>query len=154
MTKQTSEQNVSAALVETLMKQGKSLKEIGNIIGCTESFISHVRNKRRSFSLEHLLKLQESVRKPLALMLLDATEQGTYNKELQGLRDCVRDSINHFYKTNGSSTSDKHGSDDKKTRSHQFAESAKKHYSSFIVKKVKTHRVATAVKRGDKSKVG
>ncbi len=66
------EANLSADLVRHLQAQGMTLRQIGERMGLSESFISRVANRKRSLTIEHLLRLQEAMGTPLPLLLLEA----------------------------------------------------------------------------------
>ena len=51
-----------------------TLKEIGQMIGCTESFMSLVANGKRNFTIEHLTALEKALDKPLPLLILEASK--------------------------------------------------------------------------------
>ena len=50
-----------------------TLREIGELMGLKESFISRVRKGERSFTLQRLQKLEASLGKPLTVILIEAT---------------------------------------------------------------------------------
>lgn len=49
-------------------------KKIGEMIGCSESYISRVASGERAFTLEHLTLLEKKLNKPVPLLLLEATD--------------------------------------------------------------------------------
>ncbi|MCU0913698.1 MAG: hypothetical protein MUC88_03935 [Planctomycetes bacterium] len=61
------EANLPADLVRYLQAQSLTLRPIAGTIGLSESFISRVGHKQRSLTIEHLLRLQEAIDKPLPL---------------------------------------------------------------------------------------
>ncbi len=69
------EANLSADLVKYLQAQGMTLRQIAHTMGLSESFISRVAHKKRSLTIEHLWRLQETIDKPLPLLLLEAISQ-------------------------------------------------------------------------------
>ncbi len=79
------EANLSADLVKYLQSQGMTLRQIGDTMGLSESFISRVAHKKRSLTIEHLLRLQEAIDKPLPLLLLEATSQDSVPQPLAPL---------------------------------------------------------------------
>ncbi len=84
------EANLSADLVRCLQSQGMTLQQIADTMGLSESFISRVANKKRSLTIEHLLRLQEAVDKPLPLLLLEATSQDSVPQPLASLYEKAR----------------------------------------------------------------
>lgn len=76
------EANLSADLVKYLQSQDMILRQIGDAVGLSESFISRVAHKKRSLTIEHLLRLQEALGKPLPLLLLEATSQDSVPQQL------------------------------------------------------------------------
>jgi transcriptional regulator with XRE-family HTH domain len=85
------EANLSADLVQYLQGQGMTLRQIADAIGLSESFISRVANKQRSLTIEHLLRLQEAIDKPLPLLLLEATSQDSVPGPLVPLYEKARE---------------------------------------------------------------
>jgi len=85
------EMNLSADLVKHLQSQGMTLRQIGAAMGLSESFISRVGNKKRSLTIEHLLRLQDTIGKPLPLLLLEASSQDSVPKPLASLYEKARD---------------------------------------------------------------
>ncbi|MBP7050005.1 MAG: helix-turn-helix transcriptional regulator [Phycisphaerae bacterium] len=85
------EANLSADLVKYLQSQGMTLRQIGDAVGLSESFISRVGNKKRGLTIEHLLRLQDAIGKPLPLLLLEATSQDSVPEPLAPLYEKARD---------------------------------------------------------------
>jgi hypothetical protein len=56
-----------------------------------ESFISRVAHKKRGLTIEHLLRLQEAIGKPLPLLLLEATSQDSVPQQLVPLYEKARE---------------------------------------------------------------
>lgn len=63
----------SSDIVKCLRTE-KTLKEIGQMIGCTESFMSLVANGKRNFTVDHLIALEKAIDKPLPLLILEASK--------------------------------------------------------------------------------
>jgi transcriptional regulator with XRE-family HTH domain len=74
---------LSSAIVRYLRAQGCTLREIGKMLGLSESFISRVSKSQRSFTLDHLVKLEEVIGKALPVILLEATEPSTVPGKLR-----------------------------------------------------------------------
>jgi transcriptional regulator with XRE-family HTH domain len=85
------EANLSADVVKYLQSQGMTLQQIADTMGLSESFISRVAHKKRSLTIEHLLRLQEAIDKPLPLLLLEATSQDSVPQPLAPLYDKARE---------------------------------------------------------------
>jgi hypothetical protein len=56
----------------------------------SESFISRVRKKQRSFTLDHLVKLEQATGRALPVILLEATEPSSVPDELRPIYDAFR----------------------------------------------------------------
>lgn len=85
------EANLSADLVRYLQSQDMTLRQIADTMGLSESFISRVAHKKRSLTIEHLLRLQEAIDKPLPLLLLEATSQDSVPQPLAPLYEKARE---------------------------------------------------------------
>jgi transcriptional regulator with XRE-family HTH domain len=68
-----------------------TLRQIGDAMGLSESFVSRVGNKKRGLTIERLLRLQDAVGKPLPLLLLEATSQDSVPESLAPLYEKARD---------------------------------------------------------------
>lgn len=65
--------SLSADLVAYLRETRQmSLREIGEVVGLSESFVSRVANGQRRFTLEHLDRFEQALGQPLPLLLLEA----------------------------------------------------------------------------------
>ncbi len=53
------------------LRQTKTLKEIGHLVGRSESFICLVGKGKRNFTIEHLFMLEKSLKKPLPLIIFE-----------------------------------------------------------------------------------
>jgi transcriptional regulator with XRE-family HTH domain len=95
MLKSTPTSSISASLVSYLRDQGQTLREIGEMIGLSESFISRVAKGERSFTLDHLSAFEQALGEPLPALLLQSTrpddlpakQQAAFDDALQLLRD-------------------------------------------------------------------
>lgn len=63
---------LSVRLVEWLKQQGKSQKDVAGLLGVSESFISRVASGHRSLTIEHLAKLEDRLKLPLPVLLLES----------------------------------------------------------------------------------
>ena len=75
---------LSSEIVKYL-RTGRKLKEISELAGLSESFISHIGKGERAFKLEHLLKLEKALGEPLPLLLLKATDADSLTEEMREL---------------------------------------------------------------------
>jgi transcriptional regulator with XRE-family HTH domain len=90
MIKRQAKTALSSDLVKYFRRQGLTLHEIAEKIEVSESFISRVANKERSFTIEHLLMLERSTREPLPLLLLHAMDEATIPNGLSPLYQTAR----------------------------------------------------------------
>jgi transcriptional regulator with XRE-family HTH domain len=85
----------SAALVAYLRNQGRNLREIGEMIGLSESFVSRVSNGERSFTIDHLAHFEQALGEPLPALIMQAMwaqdlpprQQAEFDAALQLLRN-------------------------------------------------------------------
>jgi transcriptional regulator with XRE-family HTH domain len=85
------EANLSADVVRHLQAQGMTLRQIGESMGLSESFISRVASRKRSLTIEHLLRLQDATGKPLPLLLLEATADDSLPESMAPLYEKARE---------------------------------------------------------------
>src|SRR5437763_448561 len=64
---------LSGDVIDLMMRRGMTLTAIADAIGVTKSFISRVRARSRSLTIDHLVALEKAVGQPLPLLLLAAT---------------------------------------------------------------------------------
>ena len=83
MTTKNSAQTISAKIILQLQKNGMTLKQIGSIMGLSESYISYVKQGKRNLTIERLRKLEKDLKKPLPLIFLEATEGNLIPNELK-----------------------------------------------------------------------
>jgi transcriptional regulator with XRE-family HTH domain len=74
---------LSSDIVHYLQDEGKTLKEIGILMGLSESYISYVKSGSHKFTETRLKKLEKSLGKPLPLILLQAVNKQKIPKELK-----------------------------------------------------------------------
>jgi transcriptional regulator with XRE-family HTH domain len=75
---------LSARIVTFLEEnEGLSKKEIGDAMGLCRSYISLVKNRQRSLTLDRLKRLEEYLRRPLPLLLIQAMETEAVPHELK-----------------------------------------------------------------------
>ena len=87
--------SLSADLVAYLRdSRGMSLRQIGELVDLSESYVSRVANGQRRFTLEHLDRFEKALGQPLPLLLLEACwkpkapsgEQAMFDEALALLR--------------------------------------------------------------------
>lgn len=81
---------VSKDIVKHLQKQGLTLRQIGQRMGLSESFISRVLNGKRSFTLKHLQRLEKAQKRPLPLILLESADPDGAPPEYRSLYEAFR----------------------------------------------------------------
>jgi transcriptional regulator with XRE-family HTH domain len=81
---------LSSDIVKYLQEQGLTLRKVGELLGLSESFISRVRKKQRSFTLDHLVRLEQATGRALPVILFEATEPGSVPDELRPIYDAFR----------------------------------------------------------------
>jgi transcriptional regulator with XRE-family HTH domain len=77
--------NVSAGVVSLLVDRGMTLTQIAKLLGVSKSYISRVGAGNRSFTLDHLIALEQAVGEPLPLLLLQAIPIESVRPELRPL---------------------------------------------------------------------
>ncbi|OHB65959.1 MAG: hypothetical protein A2Y77_05135 [Planctomycetes bacterium RBG_13_62_9] len=81
---------LSSDIVKYLQEQGLTLRKVGDLLGLSESFISRVRKKQRSLTLDHLVKLEQATGRALPVILLEATELSSVPDKLRPIYDAFR----------------------------------------------------------------
>ena len=76
---------ISADVVEFLIKRGMTLTSIAQAIGVTKSFLSRVKSRTRSLTIDHLVAIESVIGEPLPLLLLQATPLASVPKHLRAL---------------------------------------------------------------------
>ncbi len=74
---------ISHNIVKYLQGEGLTLRKIGILMGLSESFVSRVSNGQRSFTLDHLSKLEKALEKPLPAILIESTPLKSVHKDLR-----------------------------------------------------------------------
>lgn len=77
--------SLSAEVIDLLMKRGMTLTAIAEAIGVTKSFLSRVKARSRSLTIDHLMALESVVGEPLPLLLIHATPYHSVPKHLKPL---------------------------------------------------------------------
>ncbi len=81
---------LSSDIVKYLQEQGLTLRKVGELLGLSESFISRVRKKERSFTLDHLVKLEQATGRALPVILSEATAPDSVPDELRPIYAAFR----------------------------------------------------------------
>lgn len=81
---------ISADMVAFLRQQGFTLKKIGNLAGVCESYVSRVARGQRSFTVNHLYKIEQRLGKPLAVLLLESKPRESIPQDLRKFYDQAR----------------------------------------------------------------
>jgi transcriptional regulator with XRE-family HTH domain len=90
MERRTVSTRVSADVIEYLISQGSSLAQIASVLGVTKSFISRVRSRQRSLTLDHLAMLEDFAGRPLPLLLIEATPELDVPPNLRPLYEATK----------------------------------------------------------------
>ncbi|HEV2293335.1 MAG TPA: helix-turn-helix domain-containing protein [Tepidisphaeraceae bacterium] len=76
---------LSGDVIDLLMKRGMTLTAIAETIGATKSFVSRVKSRSRSLTIDHLMALEGKLGEPLPLLLLEATPIDSIPHDLRPL---------------------------------------------------------------------
>lgn len=63
---------LSGDVIDLLIRRGMTLTGIADAIGVSKSFLSRVRGRSRSLTIDHLMALEAAVGEPLPLLLLES----------------------------------------------------------------------------------
>ncbi len=82
----------SAELIRQIAHRGRAQTEIAAMLGVTKSFVSRVAAGQRALTIEHLVKLEQTLGKPVALLLMEgAADEGQEQaRERQRLVELLR----------------------------------------------------------------
>ncbi len=81
---------LSGDVIDLLIKRGMTLGVIAEAIGATKSFVSRVKSRSRSLTIDHLTALEAKLGEPLPLLLLEATPADSIPPGLQPLYRSTR----------------------------------------------------------------
>jgi len=76
---------LSGDVIDLLVARGMTLTQIAQATGTTKSFISRVKSRSRSLTIDHMVALEEVVGEPLPLLLLKATPVSSVRPALRPL---------------------------------------------------------------------
>jgi transcriptional regulator with XRE-family HTH domain len=74
------EHSLSASIVKALRDEGRTLKEIGDLLGLSESFMSRVARGERNLTVAHIERLQQVVEEPFMLRVLESMQHSAKPK--------------------------------------------------------------------------
>jgi transcriptional regulator with XRE-family HTH domain len=74
---------ISADVVAFLRGQGLTLKKIGQLAGVCESYVSRVARRERNFTVDHLYRIEQQLKKPLPVLLLESTPRESVPRNLR-----------------------------------------------------------------------
>ena len=80
---------LSSKVLSYLMKRGHRQAKVDRLLGVTEGYISLVKSKQRSFTLEHLVLLADGIGMPMGEMLIQATERPHASKKVREQMDRI-----------------------------------------------------------------
>src|SRR5438876_3180256 len=83
--RRTVSSTLSSQVINYLRERGRSQAEIARMLGVTEGFVSLVKSRDRSLTLDHLELLSEAVSVPLGAMLIAVTEPRARTKDVKKL---------------------------------------------------------------------
>ena len=86
----TTKEKLSSEIVDYLRQRGMTLKQIGENIACSESFVSRVGKGERSLTIEHLMLLEKNLGAPLPLLLLEASHRGSVDNRIRSSYEDLR----------------------------------------------------------------
>jgi len=99
---QKTNERISMNIVKLLQSRGLTLKQIGEMIGHTESYISRVARGQRSFTIEHLTSLEKQLREPLPVLLLKSIDKENLDKQMRPLYQHLKNLLSRSRKTSTS----------------------------------------------------
>jgi transcriptional regulator with XRE-family HTH domain len=86
--------DVSAALVEYVLKEAKITQEfLADVLEVSPAFISRVRARERSFTVDHLAAFETLMKVPLGVILLAAVPLPNPRPETRKLHELARRAI-------------------------------------------------------------
>jgi len=76
-------------VLKWLVGRGQSQVEIARLLGVSEAFISLVKSRERSLTLDHLEALSEGLNIPLGAMMIKVTDRECKDPETKALMDAT-----------------------------------------------------------------
>ncbi len=90
MAKRTVSASFSSDIVNYLIERDYSLTDIARLLNVSKSFLSRVKSRERSFTVDHLLILERTLKRPLPLLLLEAIPREEIPDDLVELYEATR----------------------------------------------------------------
>ena len=87
--RRTLSSSLSVEVLQWLVARGSSQAEIARILGVSEAFISLVKSRERSLTLDHLEAMSEALNIPLGAMMIQVTEREAKDPETKALLDAT-----------------------------------------------------------------
>ena len=84
---------LSSDIVRYLRQNDRTLKDIADLTGLSESYVSRVGNGKRNFRIDHLVRLENALAKPLPLLLVEATKPDSLSKNMREFYHSLRKSF-------------------------------------------------------------
>ena len=85
--RRTLSSSLSGEVLTWLIGRGYSQVEVARLLGVSEPFISLVKSRERSLTLDHLEALSEALNVPLGAMMLQVTERESKDPETKALME-------------------------------------------------------------------
>ncbi|HEX8524660.1 MAG TPA: helix-turn-helix transcriptional regulator [Tepidisphaeraceae bacterium] len=85
--RRTLSSSLSSQIVEYLRGRGHAQAELARMLGVSEGFISLVKSRDRSLTIDHLERLAEALSVPLGALLVAATAPMGQSRETKELSD-------------------------------------------------------------------
>lgn len=86
----------SASIVQYLKKQRKmKLREIKELTGLSESYLSRISRGERNFRVDHLVSLEKALGEPLSILLIEATCPRPMSEKLEEALDVLKEALGH-----------------------------------------------------------
>jgi transcriptional regulator with XRE-family HTH domain len=87
--RRTLSSSLSGDVLKWLIGRGYSQVEIARLLGVSEAFISLVKSRERSLTLDHLEALSEALNLPLGAMMIQVTQRECKDPETKALLDAT-----------------------------------------------------------------
>ena len=85
--RRTLSSSLSGEVLTWLIGRGYSQVEVARLLGVSEAFISLVKSRERSLTLDHLEALSDALNVPLGAMMLQVTERESKDPETKALME-------------------------------------------------------------------
>jgi transcriptional regulator with XRE-family HTH domain len=90
LAKRTVSASFSSDIVNYLIDRDYSITEIARLLNVSKSFLSRVKSRERSFTVDHLLILERALKRPLPLLLLETIPREEIPDDLVELYEATR----------------------------------------------------------------